>query len=74
MTGNRWEAAAAIAANVVYVLAVPAMLLVMMPGARMSVAVFARAQLQHWRYGRWLARQPRWIAELRRDDLPAERS
>jgi hypothetical protein len=73
---DRVETVTAAIANLAYAAVVLATVVMMFPALRLQLTVFGRVQLQHWRYGRWLAahRPPDWVRELRRDDLPAERS
>lgn len=72
---DRWETATAVVVNVVYAVAVIAMVVLATPPLRAGLLVIGRQQVHAWRYGRWLAgrtRPPAWTTLLERDDLPAE--
>lgn len=73
---ERWEALSALAFNVLYCLALTAMVLMAVPSLRVRLVTVAGGQAHAWRYGRWLASReptPRWTSLLERDDLPQER-
>ena len=72
---KRLEVGTTVLANVVYCLAVVAVLIMFMPQARASVTSLWARQRHAWQYGRWLGRQPpppAWLAQIGRQDLPDE--
>ena len=74
---DRWETVTAVLVNVVYTVAVLAMVALAVPSLRLSLAAIGSRQVHAWRYGRWLQgrrRPPAWTQLLTREDLPAERS
>lgn len=64
-----------VAYTAAYCLAVLMTVLILVPPLRMRFDLEVRRAGETWRYGRWLARQPRpprFMAHLARGDLPDE--
>jgi hypothetical protein len=75
---ERVDAWTSAAVNVLYALALAAMIFAAVPQLRDPLTAAWRAQLYAWRRGRWLGPAspppPQWRRWLAREDLPQERA